>query len=173
MSKKKLKRNIYIYTGEGQGKTTASLGLALRALGHGKKVVVIQFLKGRKDIGEYKIQKKLSPKFRIYQFGRKGLVNLKKPSSIDIELAKTGLAFARECLKKKPDILILDEINLAAAYGLVGKKEILKVLKKAPSKTTLVLTGRYVPKEFVRLATLVSEIKEIKHHEKCYKGLEY
>lgn len=171
MPKKKV--NIHIYTGKGQGKTVAALGLALRALGHGKKVIVIQFLKGRKDIGEYKVAKKLGPNFKIYQFGRKGFVNLRKPSSADIKLAESGLAFACKVLKKKPDILILDEINLVAAYGLIDVKVISDLLKKTPTKTTIVLTGRSAPKEFIKLAGLVSEIKEVKHPYKSRKGLEY
>ena len=167
------KRNIYIYTGSGEGKTVAALGLALRALGHGKKVVVFQFLKGRKDIGEYKIRKKLGPRFKIYQFGRKEFIDLKKPSSYDIKLAEAGLNFAKAELRKKPDLLILDEVNLAAASKLLKIKEVLDLLKKAPAKTTVVLTGRSAPKEFKDMASLVSEIKEVKYPAKTSNWLKY
>ncbi|MCX5726354.1 MAG: cob(I)yrinic acid a,c-diamide adenosyltransferase [Candidatus Saganbacteria bacterium] len=149
------------------------MGLALRALGHGKKVVVIQFLKGRKDIGEYKIRKRLGPKFKIYQFGRKEFIDLKKPSSYDIKLAEAGLIFAEAELKKKPYLLILDEVNLAAASKLLKIEAVLDLLKKAPAKTTIVLTGRSAPKEFKDMASLVSEIKEVKYSAKTNKWLKH
>jgi len=169
---------IYIFTGNGPGKTTAALGLALRSLGHGLKVVIIQFLKGRKDIGEYKIGKKLGPRYQIYQFGRKDFINLKKPESVDFKLAQNGLNFAKQILKnRKPDLLILDEINLAAKTKILPLKEVLKFLKTIPRKTNVVLTGNPVPKEFIKLADGVSEIRKIKHPfnkgVKAIRGLEY
>ena len=92
---------IYLFTGEGGGKTIAALGLALRAVGQNQKVVVVQFMKGRKDIGEYRIQRKLGPKYKVYQFGRKGFVNLKKPYEIDKKLAKKGFEFIKKIIIKK------------------------------------------------------------------------
>ncbi len=99
--------NIYLWTGHGAGKTTSALGVALRCIGHKQKVVVIQFMKGRKDIGEYKIKNKLKPYHEIYQFGRKGFVNLKKPSEEDKNMAKKALEFAKKKLKEKPHLIIL------------------------------------------------------------------
>ena len=108
---------VYLWTGNGWGKTTSALGTALRAIGHGKKVIVIQFMKGWGDkIGEYKIRKKLKL-YEIHQFGRKGWVDLKKPTAKDKELARQGLEFAYKAVKKKPFLLILDEVNLAPSTG--------------------------------------------------------
>ncbi|ENO12076.1 ATP:corrinoid adenosyltransferase [Thermoplasmatales archaeon SCGC AB-539-C06] len=89
--------NIYLWTGEGSGKTTSALGVALRCAGHKMKVIIVQFMKGRKDIGEYKIMKKLKPYYQIYQFGRKEFIRpLDKPTQKDKELAKKGLEFAKK-----------------------------------------------------------------------------
>ncbi|HDJ96721.1 MAG TPA: cob(I)yrinic acid a,c-diamide adenosyltransferase [Candidatus Aenigmarchaeota archaeon] len=168
---------VYVYTGNGAGKTTAALGLALRAVGHKKKVIIAQFMKGRKDIGEWKVRKRLEPYYEIHQFGRKEFVNLKNPDKKDIELANKGLEFAKEALKRKPFLLILDEINIAAAFGLVDKKDVLKLLKNVPPTTTVVLTGRYAPKEFVEIADFVNEVKDVKHPLRkgipAIKGIQY
>lgn len=154
---------VYLYTGEGEGKTTNAIGLAVRAVGHGYRAIVIQFLKGRKDIGEYKIKERLSPLYEIYQFGREEFIDLKNPHPIDYELARKGLDFAWECLKKKPRILVLDEVNLAAAYGIVPKEEVLRLIDSAPEETVVVLTGRRAPREFIERADLVTEMKHVKH----------
>ncbi len=154
---------VYLYTGEGEGKTTNAIGLAVRAVGHGYRAIVIQFLKGRKDIGEYKIKEKLSPLYEIYQFGRKEFIDLRNPEPIDFELARKALEFAQECLKKKPRILVLDEVNLAAAYGIVPKEDVLRLIDQAPEETVVVLTGRRAPKEFIERADLVTEMCHIKH----------
>lgn len=154
---------IYIFTGNGGGKTIAALGFALRALGHRQRVVVIQFMKGKKNTGEYKIQKKLGSKFKVYQFGTRRFVNLKRPTKSDRACAVKGLEFAKKILKKKPNLLILDEINLATAIALLKVDDVLSFLKSVPAGMNVVLTGREAPKEFVSLADGVSEIKKIKH----------
>ncbi len=133
---------IYLFTGEGGGKTIAALGLALRSIGHKHKVVIIQFMKGRKDVGEYKAAKKLAPYLKVYQFGKKGFVNPRKPSLEDKKLAQEGFEFAKKILKQKPDLLILDEINLAIAFGLLDLKEVMRFLRRVPKRTDVVLTGR-------------------------------
>ena len=167
-----------MYVGTGAGKTTAAFGLALRALGHDKKVVIIQFIKGRKDIGEYKIQKKLK-NFKIYQFGRKEFVNPKKFEQIDYQFAREGLEFIGKMIKEKPFLLILDEINLAASKsGLINPKEVIKILKKIKkiSKNThIVLTGRYAPKEFYKIADFINEVKFVKMPKKLrtIRGIQY
>src|SRR5512137_498515 len=98
---------IYVYTGEGAGKTTASLGLAMRSIGHKHKVIVIQFLKWWKQTGEYKIQKMLKPYYEVHQFGRKGWIGLKNLTEKDKKLAKKALNFAVSIAKKKkPHLLI-------------------------------------------------------------------
>ena len=169
---------IHLYMGDGGGKTTTALGVGLRAVGHGYKVVMIQFMKGRRDIGEYKaIKSRLSPQFEIYQFGRPSFVNLQKPSDEDRELARKGLEFARQVLKKKPFLLILDEINLAATIGLVDVKEVLKLLDETPEETHVILTGRHPPREFVDRADFVTYMACVKHPfsegVRARKGLEY
>jgi cob(I)alamin adenosyltransferase len=168
---------IHLYTGGGEGKSVTAFGRALRAVGHGYKTIIIQFMKGRKNIGEYKIMKRLSPEYEIHQFGRKEFVDLKNPDPIDIELAHKGLAFAKKALKKKPKLLVLDEINLATAIGLVKVEDVLDLLRNIPSSTVVILTGRNAPKELIDRADLVSETHEIKHPMKsgvmARKGIEY
>jgi len=177
---------VYLWTGKGAGKTTSALGVALRAVGHGKKVVIIQFLKGKKNIGEYKIKERLRPEYEIYQFGRSKFINPKKPDPEDYKLAKRGLEFARQKLKEKPFLLILDEINLITGpktiegikyKGLLDVDEVIKLLDEVPKETTVYLTGRYAPKKLIDRADFVTEIKEIKHPigdgVAARKGIEY
>jgi len=166
--------HIYLYTGNGAGKTTNALGLALRAVGHKYKVIIIQFLKFKKNIGEYKIRKKLQPYYEIYQFGIPGL-NFKKLRKKDFEAAEKGLKFALKALKKKPHLLILDEINLAVAKGLINVEKVIKLLNNVPRETTIVLTGRYAPKELIKKADFVNEIIEIKRPRKivAVKGINF
>ena len=169
------KKMIHVYTGNGGGKTTAALGIAMRSLGHGHKVVMIQFMKGRKNIGEYKIQNRLKS-FRVYQFGRKELIrpitNLK---NADYALAKKGLKCIEQVLdKEKPYLLILDEVNLAAAIGLLEPKDVLKALEKANGRTYIIMTGRKAPREFIEKATIVTEVNDTKRKSiSARKGIEY
>jgi cob(I)alamin adenosyltransferase len=168
---------IHVYTGDGEGKTLTAFGLALRAVGHGYKVIIVQFMKGRKDVGEYKVKDRLQPEYEIYQFGREDFIDLENPLPIDYELARKGLELAKEALKRRPRVLVLDEINLAAAIGLVKVEEVLELLGKVPEETVVVLTGRRAPKEFIEVADLVTEMREIKHPHKrgveARKGIEY
>lgn len=175
--KKGKKDNVYLWTGHGWGKTTSALGVVLRAVGHKKKVVMIQFMKGRKNIGEYRSRIRLLPYFKMYQFGRKEFVKLSKPTEKDKKLARKGFQFAKKILKeKKPFLLILDEINIAAAVGLLDIKEIVEFLDSVPKTTTVYLTGRYAPKKLMDRADYVTEIKAIKHPplgKKAKKGIDY
>lgn len=169
---------VYLYTGEGGGKTTAALGAALRAIGHKKKVVVIQFMKGWKNTGEYKIRKTLAPYYEIYQFGRKGWVNYKNPEPKDIELANKALEFAKKIVKtKKPYVLVLDEINLACAIGLIKTADVVRFIENLPKSVTVFLTGRNASKELREIADFVSEVKLVKHPFykgfKAQKGIQY
>lgn len=168
--------HIYLYTGTGGGKTTNALGLALRSVGHKRKVVIIQFLKWWKNIGEYKIRKKLAPYYEIYQFGRKGWVGLKNLDERDKKLCKKALDFAKKILKeKKPHLLILDEINLALHCKLLKISEVVDFLKKVPKKTDVVLTGRYAPKRLIEIADFVNVIVDVKHPKRIptTKGIQY
>lgn len=168
---------IQIYTGDGKGKTTAALGQALRALGHGFKVIIIQFMKGKINYGELKAAKKLSG-FLIEQYGLPTFVDKKNPSKEDIELAQKGFERAKEViLSGKWDIVVLDEINVALDFGLVSLSSLIELLKKRPKHIEVILTGRYAPKELIEIGDLVTEMKEIKHYYQkgvqARKGIEY
>jgi len=167
---------IYLYTGSGGGKTTNALGLALRSLGHGHKVVIIQFMKWWKNAGEYKIRKTLEPYYEIYQFGRKGWIGLGNLKEEDKTLANKGLEFAKKIVKeKKPHLLVLDEINLAVHCKLLDSSEVLALLENIPKKTDVVLTGRHAPKELMDRADFVNEVRDIKHPKEIptTKGIQY
>ena len=167
---------VYLYTGTGAGKTANALGLALRSVGHKRKVVIIQFLKWWKNTGEYKARVLLAPYYEIYQFGRKGWHGLDNLSDEDKRLAKKGLAFAEKIVKeKKPDLLVLDEINLALHCKLLDVREVIDFLNKLPKKTDAVLTGRYAPKELVERAEFVNEVVEVKYPKEMVtkKGIQY
>lgn len=172
----KMKKNIYLWTGNGWGKTTSALGVVLRAIGHKKKAIIIQFMKGRKYIGEYKIKNRLKPNYKIYQFGKKDFVNLKKPTKKDKQLAEQGFNFIDKAVKQKPFLLVLDEINLACAIKLLNIDEVVKKISSVPKSITVYLTGRYAPKKLLKAADYVTEIKAIKHpplRKKAKKGIDY
>lgn len=167
---------VYLYTGMGAGKTTNALGLALRSVGHKRKVVIIQFLKWWKNTGEYRIRKTLAPYYEIYQFGRKGWHGLSNLGEEDKELAHKALKFAEKIVKeRKPHLLVLDEVNLALHCKLLDVKEVLKFLDKMPKKTDVVLTGRFAPKELVKRAEFVNEIIAIKYPKEMVttRGIQY
>ncbi|VUT25071.1 MAG: cob(I)alamin adenolsyltransferase/cobinamide ATP-dependent adenolsyltransferase [Candidatus Methanolliviera sp. GoM_oil] len=168
---------IHVKTGDGQGKTTSALGMAFRAVGHGLKVSMIQFMKGNTRYGEVTSSEMLK-NFEIRQFGRASFVNKKNPDKIDIELAQEGLRYAKEVIEsKKYDLVILDEINVAIDYGLISGEEVLDTIEKKPEDLELVLTGRYAPKEIIEISDYVSEILDIKHPFKegvlAREGVEY
>jgi len=167
---------VYLYTGMGAGKTTNALGLALRSVGHKRKVVIIQFLKWWKNTGEYKIRKMLAPYYEIYQFGRKGWHGLSNLGEEDKELAHKALRFAEKIVKeKKPHLLVLDEVNLALHCKLLDIEEILEFLDNLPKETDIVLTGRFAPIELVKRAEFVNEIIAIKYPKKMVttKGIQW
>jgi cob(I)alamin adenosyltransferase len=167
---------VYLYTGMGAGKTTNALGLALRSVGHKRKVIIIQFLKWWKNTGEYKIRKILAPYYEIYQFGREGWHGLGNLGEEDKELAHKALRFAEKIVKeRKPHLLVLDEVNLALHCKLLDVKEVLKFLDRMPRKTDVVLTGRFAPIELVKRAEFVNEIIAIKYPEEIVttRGIQY
>ncbi len=155
---------VIVYTGNGKGKTTAAMGQALRALGHGFKVLVIQFMKGKK-YGEVLCAEKLLPDLKIIPCGLDSFVMKDNPAPVDIELARQGLKLAKEALASKEyQMVILDEINVALDFKLIPLEEVLDLIRNKPDEIDLVLTGRYAPQEIIDLADTVSEVKEIKHH---------
>lgn len=153
---------IHVYTGPGKGKTTAALGLGLRAAGAGLKVYMIQFMKGRRyselDAAEH------LPNFTIVQYGRDEFVSKENPEKIDIDLAQKGFAHAQKIVKNgKYDMVILDEINVVVDYNLIAIEDVLKLIEEKPEKLELILTGRYAHPELSKIADLVTEMLEIKH----------
>jgi len=165
--KRKRRGYIQVYTGSGKGKTTAALGLALRAAGHKQRVYIGQFLKGQM-YGELISAKLLSPYITIEQFGRTGFIHVTKdPDKEDIQKAKRGLKKCKEAmLSLKYRIIVLDEINVAVYFNLLTEKEILEFLDQKPEGVEIILTGRYAPAVFLKRADLVTEMKEKKHYYK-------
>lgn len=169
---------IQVYTGSAKGKSTAAFGLALRAVGHGFHVYIIQFMKGSSYYGELTSFKRLEPECRIEHFGQPGWVKKGKAKPEDIAEAKNALARAEELmLSGEIDILILDEINNALWFELLTVDEVLALLKKKPAHVELVLTGRNAPQEIIDAAQLVTEMVEVKHPYQigieARKGVEY
>lgn len=168
---------IQVYTGAGKGKTTAAIGQAMRACGHGLKVIMIQFMKGNIDYGELKIAESL-PNFSIEQYGLPTFVEKGKPKEEDLRLARAGFDRAKETIQSgKFDLVILDEINVAVDYGLIPLEQVLKLMEEKPQTVELILTGRYAHPQIAKLADLVTEMVDIKHHYgrgvHARKGIEY
>jgi cob(I)alamin adenosyltransferase len=154
---------IQVYTGPGKGKTTAALGLALRAAGQDMKVYIIQFMKGWPHYGELTSVEKL-PNITLHQFGRPDFVNRDNPDPKDVEQAHQALDHARQTLASgNYDVVILDEINVALDYNLIGLDKVLALIEGKPEKVELVLTGRGAHPEIVKRADLVTEMLDIKH----------
>jgi len=165
MTDARVKGMIQVYTGTGKGKTTAALGLAMRAIGYGQKVFIIQFMKGEEKTGELLSAEKLSPYLTIKPMGREGFIVKDHIDPIDLNWAQEGMDLAREVIRNGAhDILILDEINVAVSFGLISVQEVLQLINKKPPEMELVLTGRYAPPEFLERADLVTEMKNIKHY---------
>jgi len=155
---------IQVYTGDGKGKTTCALGLAFRAVGHGFKVIMLQFMKGR-ETGESRAAMRLPPELTLRFFGRPGLVNLRSPAPDDVARVREAWEAACQALAAgEHDLVILDEINLALAHGLIPLEEALAVLRRRPSWVEVVLTGRRAPQELLDLADLVTEMVPLKHY---------
>lgn len=157
---------IQVYTGNGKGKTTAALGLACRAVGHGYKVFMIQFMKGDIEYGELEAARKLAPSLTISQMGRECFVSRDNPDPEDVRLAHEALTLAKKVISGgEYDIVILDEINVAMDFGLLNKHDVLELMtKKRPHHVELILTGRYAPEEIIEQADLVTEMVEVKHY---------
>ncbi len=168
---------VIVITGNGKGKTTAAFGQALRAIGQGYDVFVLQFMKGRK-YGEFIAAEKYLPRLTVRMFGLDSFVMRDNPAAIDIELAQKGLAAAKKAINSgKYDMVILDEINVALDFKLIGLREVIALIKNKPASLDLILTGRFALPEIVELADTVSEVKEVKHHYnrgiKDRAGIEY
>lgn len=178
MTPNRLKQGlIQVYTGDGKGKTTCALGLALRAVGQGFKVFMIQFLKTDKT-GEAEAARRLSSDFTIQSFGTPGFPRLTDPDPETLEAVLKAFNLARQViLAGDHDLVILDEVNLSLTYGLVPLTEMLEVLRQRPGHVEVVLTGRAAPPELVGIADLVTEMRPVKHYFeagiKARRGIEW
>ena len=156
---------VQVYTGNGKGKTTAALGLALRAVGSGLRVYIIQFLKGQTVYGELEAAKALAPLLTIEQVGRKNFIIPGKIDPLDIEIAHSAFARGKALLCSGDyDLVILDELNCAVDLGLIPLAAVKEMIALKPVTTELVLTGRGAHPEIIALADLVTEMREIKHY---------
>ncbi len=153
---------IHIYTGKGPGKTTAALGLALRSLGWGKKVALVQFLKKRPS-GELRSLARFAD-CRIYRFGKEDFLLSRSPDSDDFREAEAGIEEAEKILRERSaDLLILDEINVVLDLGLLPRTRVSRLISDCPPEIELVLTGRNCPAEILAQADYASEISTIRH----------
>jgi len=154
---------VHVLTGDGPGKTTSALGIALRAIGHGYNVYMVMFVKGKPNYGEI-LASRMLPGFTIIYSGREQFLDRKNPDKVDVELAQKSLEHAKEVImSERYDVVILDEINVAIDYGLVRLKDIIQLIKEKPKKVELILTGRRARKELLEYADYVTEMQEIKH----------
>ena len=173
---------IQVYTGNGKGKTTASLGLAMRALGRSWKVLIIMFTKGGNDYGELNsfrnLSEEISENLTIIQAGLDRIVYNNNMTEMDASEIKKGWELAKKAIKNDEyNLIILDEANIALDLGFIDLSEMVEVLKNKPQEMEIVLTGRNAKPEIVEIAHLVSEINPVKHYWDtgvvARKGIEY
>ena len=162
-SKTSTKGLVEIFTGDGKGKTSAALGIALRALGHGLRVHIVYFMKGEFPYGEQKTLSQLSN----VTFAKFGFETFVDPSNVKPEEkkeARKALEAAREAmLSLDYDVVVLDEVNVAAAWNLINIDEVIKLIGDKPDKVELILTGRYADPRLIEIADLVTEMVKVKH----------
>lgn len=161
---------VIVYTGNGKGKTTAALGMALRAVGYGKKICMIQFIKGSWHYGEMDSSRRLEPEFEMTAIGKGfvGIIDDKSPREDHEKIAREAVKISKEKISSnRYDMVILDEINYAINLNLVDVEDMVEMIKTKPEALDLVLTGNYAKREIVDLADLVTEMKEVKHPYKA------
>jgi len=171
---------VIVYTGKGKGKTTAALGIALRAVGYNQKVCMLQFIKGSWHYGEMTSSKRLEPEFELTAIGKGfvGIIDDKSSIEEHKKIAEEALRVAqRKINSKEYNIIILDEINYAIKLGLINLEDVLEIISSKPQNVSLVLTGNYVRDEIIERADLVTEMREIKHPFKsgikAKKGIDF
>jgi cob(I)alamin adenosyltransferase len=169
-----------VYTGKGKGKTTAALGMALRAVGYNHKICMIQFIKGSWHYGEMTSSKRLEPEFELTAIGKGfvGILDDKSPIEDHKKMAEEALKIAKEKITSKIyNLVILDEINYALNLGLINLQDILDVIAARPDDVNIVLTGNHARDEIIEKADLVTEMREIKHPFKsgikAKKGIDF
>jgi cob(I)alamin adenosyltransferase len=168
---------VQVFTGNGKGKTTAAVGTIVRAIGHDFKVCLISFMKGSYAYGEYKTLSQL-PNVKVEQFGLRMFTDPAKIKLAEREQAKAALAAACVAVAGGDyDLVVLDEVNVAVCYNLVGLDEIISLIKDKPQHVELILTGRYADPRILEIADLVTEMVKVKHPFdegiKARKGIEY
>lgn len=156
---------VQVYTGNGKGKTTASLGLVFRALGHGLRIHVMQFMKGQTVYGELESAKQFADNLTIEQVGSAKFIKQGMQTATDRGLAQAAFARARDLVNSGDyDLIVLDELNCAVDFDLVDVADVKELIRTKPTHTELVITGRNVHPDIVELADLVTEMREIKHY---------
>jgi len=168
---------VEIFTGDGKGKTSAALGIALRASGHAFKVFIIYFMKGGFPYGERKALSQL-PNIKFAKFGLESFVDPNNVTEAEKEEARKALQTAKEVIfNNEYDIVILDEVNVATAWNLISTDEVIKLIKEKPKNVELILTGRYADDKLIELADLVTNMTKVKHpYDKgilARKGIDY
>jgi len=154
---------VQVYTGSGKGKTSAAFGAALRAIGRGLKVYLIQFIKGGFDYGELYSVKSL-PNLKLAAFGRGRFITESQPLKEDIQLAREGFKLAQKVVNSgEYDMVVLDEINVVLHLKMINVDDVIRLIRNKPKHVELILTGRNAPAQIVEVADLVTEMKEIKH----------
>lgn len=171
---------VIVYTGNGKGKTTAALGMALRAIGYDHKICMIQFIKGSWHYGEMDSVEKLGSNFELIAVGKGfvGIIDDKSPKEEHEKIAQEAIKISKERIaSKKYDLIILDEINYAVNLNLIKIEDVIGLIKNKPESLNLVLTGNHVKPEIIEIADLVTEMKEIKHPYqlgiKAKKGIDF
>jgi len=171
---------VIVYTGNGKGKTTAALGMALRAVGYNHKICMIQFIKGSWPYGEMVSVKRLEPELELIIVGKGfvGIIDDKSAREDHIKIAQEAIQVSKEKIQSgNYNIVILDEINYAINLGLIDLNDVLNLIKSKPEKLNLVLTGNHAKNEIIDVADLVTEMKEIKHPFKlgikAKKGIDF
>lgn len=168
---------VLVFTGKGKGKTSAAVGVAIRAAGHGLRVFLVLFMKGEFPYGEQKALA-LLPNVTLCRFGSLEFCNPNQVKEEEKAEARKALQTAREALLSGGyDVVVLDEVNVAAAWGLISVEEVVELIKQKPPGVDLILTGRYADDRVLELADLVTEMVEVKHpyHKGVLsrKGIDY
>jgi len=164
VTRQRLKKGlVQVYTGDGKGKTSAAFGSALRAVGRGLKVYIIQFIKGGFDYGELYVVEKI-PNLKMATFGRGRFITEVPPSDKDVKMVREAFELAKKVVKSgEYDVVVLDEVNVALNLKMISINEVVDLIKNKPKHVELILTGRYAPVQIIDIADLVTEMKEVKH----------
>ncbi len=155
---------LQVYTGTGKGKTTAALGVALRAFGYGMKTLMLSFLKDDPDYGEARAAVNL-PWLLLRQVGRDAFVNFRNPDPVDLKMCRDGWEDAKKAIvSHEADVIILDELNIVLATKMLPTDEVVEFLKQYKNTVEIITTGRGAPPELIQAADLVTDMQEVKHY---------